>query len=317
MKVSIVTPVYNEAKSLPQLFSELTQALASYGAAYEIIAVDDASKDDSFTVMKDHAEKDPRVKAIRLLVNGGQTAALQAGIDAASGDIIILIDSDLENDPNDIAKLIAKIDEGYDVVSGWRQDRWKGGIFSFFKRKLPSMTANFMISRITRVKLHDIGCTLKAYKKEVIKPVELYGEMHRFIPFFAKLQGARITEVPVNYRNRMYGQSNYGISRTFRVLLDLMLVKFLDKYFTKPMHFFGRIGFYSFALAAIAFLWAFIRKLGGTSFIETPLPVIGAMFLILSVMLLCMGVLAEILMRTYFAAKHEKPYKVKESANLK
>ncbi|MEN9647302.1 MAG: hypothetical protein RLY57_106 [Candidatus Parcubacteria bacterium] len=316
MKVSIVTPIYNEAKSLPQLFNELTDVLTKQGSSYEIIAVDDASKDESFEVAKAHAQTDSHIKAIRLLVNSGQTAALQAGIDAATGDVIILIDSDLENDPHDIPALITKICEGYDVVSGWRKDRWKGGMVSFLKRKLPSITANKIITSITKVALHDVGCTLKAYKKEVIKPVELYGEMHRFIPFFAKLQGAKITEIPVNYRERKFGESKYGISRTFRVLLDLMLVKFLDRYFTRPMHFFGRIGFYALALSAISFAWAIIRKLGGESFIQTPLPVIGSMFLILAVMLLCMGVLAEILMRTYFAAKHERAYKVKDSVNL-
>lgn len=317
MKLSIITPVYNEAKSLPQLFSELTQVLQSYDSDYEIIAVDDASKDNSFQVIKEHAAKDHHIKAVGLLVNSGQTAAIQAGIDRAEGDIIILIDSDLENDPNDIPHLIAKIEEGYDVISGWRQKRWNDGVFSFVKRKLPSVAANYLIGKTTGVRLHDVGCTLKAYKKEVIKPVELYGEMHRFIPFFAKLQGAKIAEIPVAYRHRMYGESNYGISRTFRVLLDLMLVKFLDKYFTHPMHFFGRIGFASLLLSFLAFAWAVIRKLDGTSFIETPLPVIGSMFLVLAVMLLCMGVLAEILMRTYFAAKQGKGYKVREVINIK
>lgn len=315
MKISVITPVYNEAKSLPKLFSELDDVLSSLGTDYEIIAIDDASKDDSFSVMKDWASKNAHIKALKLLVNGGQTAALQAGIDSASGDVIVLIDSDLENDPHDIPKLIEKIKEGYDVVSGWRQDRWRGTV-SFIKRKIPSMTANILISKITHVKLHDSGCTLKAYKKEVLKPVELYGEMHRFIPFFAKLQGAKIFEVPVAHRSRLYGESNYGISRTFRVLLDLMLVKFLDKYFTKPMHFFGRIGFYSLASAIVAFGWAAVLKFLGGSFIETPLPVIGSMFFILSVMLLCMGVLAEILMRTYFAVRGEHSYKIKESINL-
>jgi hypothetical protein len=227
--------------------------------------------------------------------------------------VIVPIDSDLENDPADIPKLVAKLADGFDVVSGWRQGRWKG---AYFTRKLPSETANWLISKITKVHLHDYGCILKAYKAEVIKGVPLYGEMHRFIPAYAKSQGARVTEMSVNYRARRFGKSNYGLSRTFRVLLDLLLIKFLDRYMNRPIHFFGSVGFVSLGLGALAALWAGVLKLSGTSFIETPLPIFSALFLIVGVQLIAMGIIAEILMRTYYESQNKKSYLVKETVNI-
>lgn len=315
MKISVVTPIYNEAKNIDILLESLTKTLQGLSFDYEIIAVDDASRDGSWETLFAH-RANKHLKLIRLAVHGGQTGALQAGIDHAHGDIIIPIDSDLENDPQDIPKLIKKIEEGYDVVSGWRKDRWKGGVSEFVQRKIPSMFANWCIAVVTGVKLHDSGCTLKAYKKEVLKPIDLYGEMHRFIPFFAKLHGAKITEMPVLYHKRRFGKSNYSISRTFRVILDLIVVAFFDKYFTRPMHFFGSIGFAALLLACVAFTWAGILKWYGTSLIQTPLPVLGSMFMVLAVLLFSMGVLSELLMRTYFTSRNERPYKVGTMINI-
>jgi glycosyltransferase involved in cell wall biosynthesis len=316
MKVSVITPIYNESESLPELFAELTSVLKGSNHEYEIICVDDASKDKSFDIIKKHAQDDQHIKGVRFLVNQGQTAAIQAGIDTAVGDVLVLIDSDLENDPTDILVLLNKLNSGFDVVSGWRKDRWSGPV-AFLKRKIPSVLANWCIRKVTHVPLNDFGCTLKAYRSEVIKPVLLFGEMHRFIPFYAKLQGARITEVPVNYRNRKYGNSNYGLSRTFRVLLDLILIKFIDKYFNKPMHFFGKIGFHAILLAFLCMLWATILKyFYTTSFIQTPLPIAAAMFIISAILLFSIGILAEMIMRVFYLSKNERSYKIKEKVNL-
>lgn len=314
MKISVVTPIYNEAKNIPILFGEINQILIDMKVDYEIIAVDDGSKDDSFAVLKNLAQNDARIKVIRFAVNRGQTAALAAGIEHAIGDLIVPIDSDLENDPHDIPRLIAKLSEGYDVVSGWRKNRWRG---NFLTRKLPSVIANLLISKITGVYLHDYGCILKVYKREVIESVQLYGEMHRFIPAYASWMGARVTELAVNQRQRIHGKSNYGFGRIFRVLLDLIVIKFLDSYMNKPMHFFGGLGFVSLLLGLFFGITSIVLKIFHIrDFVTTPLPIFSALFIIVGVQMLAMGIIAEILMRTYYESQGKKVYSIKESCNL-
>lgn len=311
-KLSIVLPIYNEAQGIQELFQEIQSAIKDYD--YEIVAVNDGSKDNSFDVLKSYAEKDKKIKVVNFRKNYGQTAAINAGIQNATGEIIVLMDSDLENLPSDIPMMIKKLDEGYDVVSGWRQARWKG---QFLTRKLPSLMANSLISRVSGVKLHDYGCTLKAYKREVISEVKLYGQMHRFIPVYCKWQGGEVTEVPVNYQPRKYGKSNYGISRTFKVVLDLVLIKFIEKYMQRPIHFFGGAGLISFFISFISFAIAVYFKITGQKdFVETPLPVVTAMFFIVGILMILIGVLAEILMRTYYESQNKYPFAIKEKINL-
>jgi len=311
-KLSIVLPIFNEAQSIPELFSEIQSALTAF--EYEIIAVNDGSKDNSMQVLKDSAAKDERIKVIDLKKNYGQTAAINAGIQNATGEIIVLMDSDLENLPSDIPMLIEKLDQGYDVVSGWRKDRWKG---QFLTRKLPSVLANKLISKISGVSLHDYGCTLKAYKSDVLQRVRLYGQMHRFIPVYCKWQGGVVTETPVKYQHRKYGKSNYGMSRTYKVVLDLILIKFLDKYMQRPIHFFGGVGLVSFIAAFIAFGLAIYFKLSGLKdFVETPLPMFTVMFFIIGVLMVLLGVIAEMLMRTYYESQNIFPYTIKNKINF-
>lgn len=317
MKISIVIPVYNEEKNLPILFGSFYEVLGKLDYEYEIIAIDDHSRDGSLRVLKEFAEKDKYVKIIAFRVNSGQTAALSAGLVVASGDLIIPMDSDMENDPQDIPKLINKMSEGYDVVSGWRQNRWKDGILNRLKRRWPSTCANWLISRITKVSLHDYGCIMKVYRAEVLKDVTLYGEMHRFIPAYAAWNGARVTEVPVSYKPRQFGKSNYGLGRTFRVLLDLVVIKFLSNYMNRPMHFFGGIGFISLGLGILAGLLSILLKIFDLrSFVETPLPIFSALLIIVGVQLVVMGVIAEILMRVYYESQDKTPYRVAEKINL-
>jgi len=298
---------------VPILLDKIYSVVKENGYDYEIIAVNDGSKDDSFEVIRQFAIKDKNLKAIRFKVNAGQTAAIHAGIEHATGDILIPMDSDLENDPRDIPLLLEKINEGYDVVSGWRRDRWKG---KFFTRKLPSIIANSLISHITGLKLHDYGCTLKAYRREVIQGVPLYGEMHRFIPAYALWQGAKVAEVPVRYEPRKFGKSNYGISRTFRVILDLFVIKFLDKYMDRPMHFFGKFGFVLLLFAGLSGIAALVFRFFGVSFISTPLPLLTSLLLIMSLNMIMMGILAEMIMRTYYETQGKKPYLIRETLNL-
>lgn len=315
MKISVVTPIYNEEKNIPILFRELSSVLAGLKVEYEIIAVNDGSKDGSYEVLFNLSQKDPHYKVINFKANCGQTAALSAGIDNATGDIIVPIDSDLENDPHDIPRLLEKLNDGFDVVSGWRQNRWAG---HFFTRKFPSVVANWLISKITGVSLHDYGCILKAYRREVLFGTQLYGEMHRFIPAYASWNGAKVSEIIVTQRQRLHGKSNYGFGRIFRVLLDLVVIRFLDKYMNKPMHFFGGIGFISFGVGSIAGIIAVGLKLFHIrDFVTTPLPVFSALFLIVGVQLVAMGILAEILMRIYYQSQDSKSYRIKEKINFK
>ncbi len=311
MKLSIVVPVYNEEKNLPPFFDAISHALKGFD--YEVIAVNDGSRDGSFIVLKQFAEKDKRIKVINFRGNFGQTAALSAGITESTGNVVVPIDSDMENDPADIPRLLKKLDEGYDVVSGWRQHRWEGQLL----RKMPSHIANWLISRITKVYLHDYGCTLKAYRRDVIIDVPLYGEMHRFIPALASKRGARVTEMPVSFKPRLHGSSNYGISRSFKVLLDLLVIRFFDKYLNKPIHFFGGLGFYAFGLGALSIIGALYARFAyGTSLIQTPLPTFAAMCVIVGVQLIVMGVLAEMIMRTYYESRGKLPYLVRERINF-
>jgi glycosyltransferase involved in cell wall biosynthesis len=274
--------------------------------------VDDGSRDKSWELLEGIAAKDKRFHCIRFVRNFGQTAALAAGIDYASGDIIIPMDADLQNDPVDIARLLGKMDEGFDVVSGWRKDRQD----EFFTRLIPSWTANKIISVISGVRLHDYGCSLKAYRREVIKDVRLYGEMHRFVPIYATWMGAKVSEIPVTHHARQFGQSKYGLSRTFKVVLDLILVKFLSSYATKPIHIFGAMGFLSMAVGFLGFCWMVVLKFWyNTSFIETPLPIVVAMCGLLGIQFIFMGLLAEILMRTYHESQNMTIYRVKKTLN--
>ena len=311
-KLSIILPIYNEAQSLPMLFEEINSALKDFD--YEIIAVNDGSKDNSMEALKRFAHSDSKIKVIDLKRNYGQTAAINAGIQNAKGDIIVLMDSDLENIPSDIPMMINKLNEGYDTVSGWRKARWKGQLLT---RKLPSLLANGLISYVSGVKLHDYGCTLKVYKKDIISEVKLYGQMHRFIPVYCKWQGGTVAEVPVNYQPRKFGKSNYGIARTYKVLLDLVLIKFLDKYMQRPIHFFGGAGFLAFLVSFITFALALYYKFTGQKdFVETPLPIITAMFFIIGLLMILLGVIAEILMRTYYESQNKFPFIIREKINI-
>jgi glycosyltransferase involved in cell wall biosynthesis len=309
----VIIPVYNEEENIDALYAALQASLTSLGYPWELLLIDDGSTDSSFHKLENIASAHPEVKVIRFVRNFGQTAALAAGIDHATGEIVVPMDADLQNDPEDIRRLIAKLDEGYDVVSGWRKDRKD----EFFTRLIPSWVANKLISVISGVPLHDYGCSLKAYRREVLKDVRLYGEMHRFVPIYATWEGAKVAEIPVIHHARQFGRSKYGISRTFKVVLDLMTVKFMSSYFTKPIYVFGSAGLISLAISAAAFIWMVILKLFfDTSFIKTPLPILIVMFSMLGVQFLLMGLLAEIMMRTYHEAQDKRIYTVKTALNL-
>jgi len=272
--ISLVIPVYNEEDNIDLLYQKILGAVETLNRTWEVVLVDDGSKDKSFERLEKIALKDERVKLIRFVRNFGQTAALAAGIDHASGSIIIPMDADLQNDPADIAMLIEKLEEGYDCVSGWRKNRKDGLVL----RLIPSWTANKIISVISGVSLHDYGCSLKAYRREVLEGVRLYGEMHRFVPIYASWMGAKVTEMPVNHYARQFGQSKYGINRTIKVVLDLITIKFMSSYLTKPIYIFGSAGLWSLAACAASFAWMCVLKYGyDTSFIETPLPVLVSM----------------------------------------
>ena len=280
---------------------------------FEVIAVNDGSRDASITRLKEVAARRPEVKVVDLRRNYGQTAAMMAGIEHASGEVIVSIDADLQNDPRDILALLKKLEEGYDVVSGWRKDRQDDAL----RRNLPSRVANAIISRISGVPLHDYGCTLKAYHKDVIKGVRLYGEMHRFIPIYAKWMGARICEIPVNHRPRRWGRSKYGMERVAKVVLDLIVVRFLDRYMVKPIYVFGGAGLVSILLSAISFLYMiYIKMVENVSFILTPLPLFSAMAFMVGVMCILMGLLAEMLVRTSFESQDRSVYQVRERINF-
>jgi dolichol-phosphate mannosyltransferase len=308
-EVSVFLPVYNEEPNLPPLHAKLDQALRQLGRTAEIVYVDDGSTDRSLEVLRGLARIDPRVRVVALRRNYGQTAAMAAGIDHARGQVLIPMDADLQNDPADIVRLLDKLDEGYDVVSGWRKNRKD----TFVTRKLPSMLANRLISWIGGVPLHDYGCSLKAYRRESLEDVRLYGEMHRFIPIYAAWAGARVTEIPVEHHPRTMGKSKYGLSRTLKVVFDLMTIKFMASYQTKPIYVFGTFGMIAVALSFIAGVWATVLKFWkGTSYILTPLPVITVVMFAVGVQFILMGLLAEMLVRTYHESQAKPIYAVRE-----
>ncbi|MBU1255659.1 glycosyltransferase family 2 protein [Patescibacteria group bacterium] len=310
--LSLIIPFYNEEKNLPLLAKELNSVLPNLNKSFEVIFIDDGSTDDSFNVLKDIVKDNWKI--IRFRKNFGQTAAWAAGLNNAKGEVIIIMDSDLENNPNDIPMLLEKIDQGYDIVSGWRKNRWKDSLFT---RRLTSKMANWLTSKISGVKLNDLGCSLRAYRREVLDGVQLYGEMHRFLAILAYWQGAKLIEVEVNFRPRKYGQSKYGLSRIRRVLLDLIVIKFLSGYSTKPIYFFGRLGIFSIVASIFTFLaMVYYKFWGGKTFIETPLPVLTVLFFVIGIMFVLIGLLAEMIMRTYHESQDRKTYSIKEKVNF-
>ncbi|HAF16046.1 MAG TPA: glycosyltransferase [Blastocatellia bacterium] len=311
-ELSVFLPVYNEEPNLLPLHAKLDQALKTLGRTAEIIYVDDGSTDGGLKVLREVARLDDRVRVVALKRNYGQTAAMAAGIDAAQGKVLIPMDADLQNDPADIVRLLEKLDEGYDVVSGWRKNRQDKVI----TRKIPSMIANRLISWIGGVPLHDYGCSLKAYRRESLEDVKLYGEMHRFIPIYAAWAGASVAEIPVAHHARTMGKSKYGLSRTIKVIFDLITIKFMASYQTKPLYLFGWAGLLTFGVSLLSTLLAFLMKFADwphhADFIQTPLPVMAMVTLVLGVQLFLMGLLAEMLVRTYHESQSKSIYAVRE-----
>ncbi|MSN24566.1 MAG: glycosyltransferase [Geobacter sp.] len=313
MDISIVVPIYNEQDNVIALYSAITKALQQMECGYELIMVDDGSCDGSYALLAKLAKEDPCLKLIRFRRNFGQTAAMAAGFDAASGNIIIPMDGDLQNDPADVPRLVDKINEGYDVVSGWRSDRKD----TFITRKIPSMLANALISRLTGVHLHDYGCTLKAYRREVLDGINLYGEMHRFVPALASQVGAKVTELPVNHYPRLHGVSKYGISRTLRVVLDLMTVKFLLVYSTKPIQLFGKWGVYTMlAGCGTGVMTLYMKFFEHLSMNRNPLLILTLFLLFMGVQFIVMGLLGELNARTYFESQGKPIYVIRDRINL-
>ena len=310
--ISVFLPVFNEEPNLRPLHEKLDRALEQLGRTAEIIYVDDGSSDGSLDVLREIATEDSRVRVLALRRNYGQTPAMSAGIDAARGRVLIPMDADLQNDPADIKRLLDKLDEGYEVVSGWRKNR-KDPLFT---RKIPSMMANWLISKIGGVPLHDYGCSLKAYRRESLADVRLYGEMHRFIPIYASWSGARVAEIPVEHHARTMGKSKYGLSRTIKVVFDLMTIKFMASYQTKPLYIFGYAGLLTFLVSFLCAVFAFLMKFANwphhADFIQTPLPVLTMVLLVLGVQFFFMGLLAEMLVRTYHESQAKPVYAVRE-----
>jgi glycosyltransferase involved in cell wall biosynthesis len=315
-ELSIVIPVYNESPNVARLYAELTEVLGQYGRAYELLIVDDGSRDDTFAQLADLQGRDRRLRVIRFRRNFGQTAAFSAGIAHARGRLIVLSDGDLQNDPRDIPRMVERIEAGHDVVCGWRKHRKD----TFINRRLPSIIANKIISWATGVELHDYGCSLKVFRAEVIKPLRLYGEMHRFLPAIASQLGVSIDEVVVNHRAREAGTSKYGISRTVRVILDLATVKFLLNYSTRPLQIFGLLGLGAIGLGTLITGWlGYVRLFGGQAIGDRPLLLLGVMLLFIGVQLVTFGLLAELLARTYYESQGKPTYvirEVRESADL-
>jgi glycosyltransferase involved in cell wall biosynthesis len=307
--ISVVVPVLNEEESLPLLHQRLGEVLAGSSYSYEILAVDDGSTDRSFEVLRELAAGDEHLRVVRFRRNYGQTAAFAAGFDRARGDVVITIDADLQNDPADIPALLDKIAEGYDVVSGWRVDRQD----RFLDRRLPSVAANNLIRWVTGVQIHDNGCSLKAYRREVLKDVHLYGEMHRFLLALAYAAGARVTEIPVRHHPRRFGKAKYGLSRTLKVLLDVLAVRFLMSYSTRPIHVFGLLGLLSFGAGMGMLLYLAIVRLFLLQPIgDRPLTLLGILLTMLGVQLVTSGLLAELVIRTYYESQGKPIYTVRE-----
>lgn len=311
-EVSVIVPVFNEAENILPLYSAIRSAVADLGRTWEIIFVDDGSTDPTYSRLKQLHEQGESLRVVRLRRNYGQTAAIVAGFDTACGEIIVALDGDLQNDPKDIPRLLDKLDEGYDVVSGWRANRQDG----FWLRRLPSQVANWLISRTTGTYLHDYGCTLKVYRSHAMKELRLYGEMHRFIPALLGGNGARIAEIAVDHHPRRHGKSKYGISRTFRVLLDLLLVKFTLSFMTKPLQIFGLVGSFTFlpGVSICTFL-VFARVVLGQSLADRPLFLLGILLTVLGAQFISMGILAEIQIRTYHEVANKPIYLLREILN--
>lgn len=309
MDLSVVVPIYNEEESLEALIQETNEVLRALGKDCEIIIVDDGSTDGTYPILIRLFRKEPRLKVVRLKRNFGQTAAVAAGLAYAQGEVIVAMDGDGQNDPRDIPALLAKLDEGFDLVSGWRSPRQD----PFWTRRLPSQIANGLISWITEVKLHDYGCTLKAIRREIAKDLKLYGEMHRFIPAIAYERGARIAEIKVHHRPRLWGKSKYGIARTFRVVLDLLTVKFLLSYATRPLHIFGPVGLLSGAVGFVLAVYLTVQKLVyGLEIAGRPLLLLSVLLILVSFQFITMGLLAEMLARTYHESQNKPIYVIKE-----
>ena len=309
MKLSLIVPVYNEEENLPILFEDIRQVLQPLPHDWEVVFVDDGSQDGSLAALRILAEKDAaHVRVVILRRNFGQTAAIAAGIDHAGGEIIVLLDADMQNDPADIPMILAKLDEGYDVVSGWRKDRKD----TFITRRLPSHLANSLISWVTGVHLHDYGCTLKAYRREVLTGFRLYGEMHRFIPVYAHAVGARIAEVPVRHHPRQHGNAKYGLERTLKVLLDLFTVKFLLSYSAKPIYLFGGAGIGLMLISTLTLVTLMIRRVFfDISVLASPFFQMSVMFFVLGFQSILMGLIAELLVRTYHESQQKPTYRVR------
>lgn len=308
-EISVVVPLYNEEESIPELYRELTAVLEKLQRPYEVIVINDGSRDRSLELLREIYQRDPRWRIISFRRNFGQTAGIAAGFDYARGDIVITMDADLQNDPAGIPLLLDKIAEGYDVVSGWRQERQD----AFLTRRLPSMIANKLVSRVSGVPLHDYGCSLKAYRREVVKGIRLYGEMHRFVPAVAAWMGVTVAEVPVPHRARRYGHSKYGLDRTIRVLLDLMTVRFLLGYATRPLHIFGGVGMLLAGIGVVLGLYlTYVKLVLGQNIGSRPLLILAVLLMIVGVQMIAMGLLAELIVRTYYEAQNKPTYVVRE-----
>lgn len=311
--LSLVLPVLNEQENIFPLYEEIIAVFNQMNLEYEIIFVDDGSTDQSISLLKELAARDPNVRVLIFSRNFGQTAAMSAGIDNARGEVIMLMDADRQNDPADIPLLYRTIQDGHDVVVGWRKDRKDRAL----NRKLPSRVANWIIRKVGDVDVKDLGCSHKAFRREFIQNVRLYGEMHRFIPLYTNAMGGRLKEVAVNHRARVAGETKYGIARTYKVLLDLFTVKFLMKYLTRPMYFFGGFGFLFSLLSVTTASAALFHKLYyDVSIIRSPLLIVTAVFVIISVNFFLMGLMAELLMRTYFESQNKKSYYFRETLNV-
>ena len=314
MNLSLVIPVYNEEGNIPLLFDAIYNSMNTLNQSWEAILVDDGSQDKSLSVLKEYAQKDPsHIRVISFRRNFGQTAAIAAGLDYAQGETIVLLDADMQNDPADIPMLLAKLDEGYDLVSGWRKSRKDNAL----TRNFPSMMANWLISRVTGVHLHDYGCTLKVYRRDVLEGFRLYGEMHRFIPVYASSVGARITEMQVNHYPRKFGKTKYGLERTVKVVLDLFTVKFLVAYSSKPIYLFGGTGGLLMVISVITMIYLFIRRLiFFISVTGSPLFQVSAMLFTLGFQSMLMGLIAELLVRTYHESQRKPTYTIRSRINL-
>jgi glycosyltransferase involved in cell wall biosynthesis len=312
--ISLIVPVYNEEKNLPLLIDSIQRTFDSLSYTWEVVLVDDGSEDGSLQILTQLAEKSPEhLRVVSFRRNFGQTAAIAAGLDYACGEIIVLLDADLQNDPADIPILLEKLNKGYDLVSGWRKRRQD----PYLTRTLPSNLANMLISRVTGVPLHDYGCTLKAYRREVLEGFRLYGEMHRFIPVFANSVGAKITEVQVNHQPRKFGKTKYGLERTLKVILDLFTVRFLVSYSSKPIYLFGGAGLVLMAGSGLMLLYLFVRRLlEQISVLGSPLFQVAIVLMIMGFQSLLMGLIAELLVRTYYESQRKPTYRIRKIINL-